>query len=258
MVFNDPFSCFSGWRLFQGQSILDSVEPGKGTHSKFVAAGVLSADQPPRFSAVLEQLIDAFAERPVPLRDVLEVMQSRGYTVLLVLLSFPFCTPIPLPGFSAPFGLVIAIIGLRLALGQKPWLPARLLDTTLPAKFLPRVLTATRRLVRWLEVFLRPRRVEVLRWRPVRHGIGAMIFTCGVLLLLPLPIPFSNGLPAFTVLLLASATLEEDGHAAIAGAMMFVVTLAFFAVLFWGGAEAAGWLHDKFDTLLHRERQGDV
>jgi hypothetical protein len=37
--------------------------------------------------------------------------------------AFPFCTPIPLPGFSLPFGLVIAIIGLRLALGQKPWLP---------------------------------------------------------------------------------------------------------------------------------------
>jgi hypothetical protein len=114
--------------------------------------------RPPRFSEDLERLIAAFAERAVRLRDVLEVMHSRGYTFLLIVLSFPFCTPIPLPGFSMPFGLAIAVIGLRLALGQKPWLPARLLDAKLPAKFFPRLLTATRRLARWLEIAVVARR----------------------------------------------------------------------------------------------------
>ncbi len=206
--------------------------------------------RPPKLSDELARLIGAFAERSVRLREVLGVLHGRGYTVLLILLVFPFCTPIPLPGVSLPFGLVVAFIGLRLALGQKPWLPARLLDTPLPPRFFPALLGATRRLVRWLEVFLRPRLSWLVRWRPVRHVLGALIFICGLLLMLPLPIPFSNGLPAFTVLLLAAAMLEEDGAMAVAGGVMFVLTLGYFAAIFWGGAEMAGWIKDFFGDIL--------
>lgn len=157
-----------------------------------------------------------------------------------------------------PFGLAVAVIGLRLALGQKPWLPARLLDAKLPPKFFPRLLTATRRLVRWLEYLLKPRLGAMLRLAAVRQGMGGMIFVCGLLLVLPLPIPFSNGLPAFTVLLLASAMLEEDGYCMIAATGMFVATLAFYAALLWGGAEMAGWLQERFNAILNRGGNVDL
>jgi hypothetical protein len=152
----------------------------------------------------LQHLIEAFSERSVRLREVLEVTHGRGYTMLLILVTFPFCTPIPLPGLSAPFGLIVAIIGFRLAIGQKPWLPARLLDTELPPRFFPRLLAATRGLARWLEGFLKPRLRPIIRWRLVAHGMGAMILVCGLLMMLPFPLPFSNGLPAMAVLLLAA------------------------------------------------------
>lgn len=195
-------------------------------------------------------MIAAFAERAVRLRDVLEVMHSRGYTVLLILLALPFCTPIPLPGLSGPFGLVIAFIGLRLALGRKPWLPARLLDTQLPPKFFPRFLAATRRLLRWLEHFLKPRLGHLVRWSVARRVIGATICVCGLLMALPFPIPFSNGLPALTVVLLAAAMLEEDGYFAIAGAGMFLLALTFFAALLWGGAELVSFLKVAFGDFF--------
>ena len=57
---------------------------------------------PRRLSEELQRLIESFAERSVRLREVLEVMHGRGYTMLLILVTFPFCTPIPLPSFSAP------------------------------------------------------------------------------------------------------------------------------------------------------------
>jgi hypothetical protein len=203
-----------------------------------------------RLSDEIGRLVAAFAERSVRLREVLEVMRGRGYTMLLVLLTIPFCTPIPLPGFSTPFGAVVAFIGLRLALGQKPWLPARLLDVQLPAKFFPRLLSAARRMVQWLERFLKPRASYIFHWRFVQHGIGAIIFLCGVLMMLPLPIPFSNGLPALTVLLLSAATLEKDGYFAIAGGILFLVTLAFFAVIFWGGTEVVHLLRELFGNFF--------
>ncbi len=214
-----------------------------------------AASGPHRLSDELQHLITLFAERSVRVREVLAVLHKRGYTVLLILLAFPFCTPVPLPGVSIPFGVVIAFIGLRLALGQKPWLPARLLDTELPPKFFPRLLGATRRLVRFLEYFLRPRLSGVLRWPVTRHLVGAMILVCGLLMTLPLPLPFSNGLPAMAVLLLAAAMLEEDGYAAVAGGAVFVLALVYFAGVFWGGTEAVDFLKEVVGDYLQPDDQ---
>lgn len=212
--------------------------------------------KPLRLSEEIAGLIEAFAERSVTLREVLEVLRGRAYTLLVILLALPFCTPIPLPGVSSPFGLAIAVIGFRLALRQKPWLPQRMLDTQVPPRFFGRLLGAARRLIRGLEFFLRPRWTCLLDAKPLHHGYGAIICVGGLLLLLPLPIPLSNGLPAFTVVLIACAILERDGYCLMAGLAVFAMTLCFFGALFWGGTEVAGWLRGHFDTLLGRE--GDV
>ena len=211
-----------------------------------LAGQELVLSKPRRLSEEIEALIAEFGERPLRLREVMAVLRGRAYTLLLLLLAIPFCTPIPLPGLSTLFGVMIALIGFRLALGQKPWLPQRLLDTTLPPGFFTRVLRGARRLVRFLEAFLRPRLSQLVEARIFRHGSGVIILVCGLLLLLPLPIPFSNGLPALTVVLLAGAMLERDGYCLVAGLIAFVLALCFFGALGWGGAEGVGWLKGWF------------
>ena len=187
------------------------------------------------------RLIGLFAERSVTLREVMETLHGRAFALLLILLALPFCTPIPLPGLSTPFGLVIALIGFRLSLRQKPWLPARLLDTVLPPRFFGKLLSAGRRMIRGLEWGLRPRCAFLVNDGVLHHLYGAMIMVSGLLLLLPLPIPFSNFLPALVVVLTSAALLERDGYCAIAGGVVFLVTLCFFTALTWGGAEGIGW-----------------
>lgn len=199
-----------------------------------------------RLSEELERLLATFEHRSVTLREVFEVLHGRGYDMILILLAFPFCTPIPLPGVSTVFGIPVAFIGLRLALGQKPWLPRRVLDHQLPQKFFPKLLGAARRLVRFLEWFLKPRLCWAIRWAPVRHAIGGMILVSGLLLMLPFPIPFSNFIPATTVLFLACSQLEEDGVAALFGGFFFLLTLAYFTALGWGGSEVIHLLHARF------------
>lgn len=212
--------------------------------------------KPLRLSEEIAGLIALLGERSVRLREILAVLHARAYTLLVLLLALPFCTPVPLVGVSTPFGAVIALIGFRLALGQKPWLPRRLLDTTLPSGFFARVLGAARWLVRALEALLRPRFSEWLEHRIIRHGYGVIIFVCGLLLMLPLPIPFTNGLPALTIVLLAGAMLERDGISMAVGLVCFLFTLALFGLLTWGGAEAVGWLKEWFSRLGARESGG--
>lgn len=240
--FDNPFGPSDHGGDGFGGNVRQPERPAPDSPKPRRAAFLPARDRPLKFSDELERLKAAFAERAVCLREVLDVTFHRGYTVLLILLAFPFCTPLPFPGLSMPFGLMIAFIGLRLSLRQKPWLPTQLLDTQLPATFFPRLLPATHRLMRWLELLLKPRLGALVRWRPMQQSMGAMIFVCGLLMLLPLPLPFSNGLPALTVLLLASAVLEEDGYCALAGSGVFLLTLAFFAAILRGGPEVASFL----------------
>ncbi len=190
-----------------------------------------------RLSEELGRLAGLFAERSVTLRELIEVIHGRAYTFLLILLALPFCTPVPLPGLSTPFGLAIALIGFRLALRQKPWLPERLLDVCLPPSFFSILLKAARRLVSCLEWALHPRLSFLVDHGVTQHLYGAVIFVSGALLLLPLPIPLSNMLPALTVALAAAALLERDGYCAIASIFSFAVTICFFAALAWCGTE---------------------
>ncbi len=189
------------------------------------------------FSQELRALTERFARRPVRVAELLDATKGRGFHLLLALITLPFLTPIPLPGFSIPFGLAVALIGARMALGQKPWLPQRLLARELPAGFLPKLLGAASRVVKFLEHFLRPRLLFLHAHSVYRRLSGVLVALSGVFLLLPLPVPFSNGLPAWTVLLLSMAALERDGFFYLAGCAMFLVNVAFLALIAFGGAE---------------------
>jgi hypothetical protein len=195
----------------------------------------------PAFSQELRELMGRLGDSSLSIREVLAATRGRGFELLLLLASLPFVTPIPLPGLSTPLGSLVFLVGTRLALGRRPWLPDWVLDRRMPPRFLGAVLGAARRMVRCLEVLLRPRLEYLHGGRIVGHAIGIMIMVSGALLLLPLPFPFSNGLPASTVILLTASAMERDGLCLIAGVGAFVCTIAYFALLVFGGAWLLEW-----------------
>ncbi|MEI6035553.1 MAG: exopolysaccharide biosynthesis protein [Verrucomicrobiae bacterium] len=72
----------------------------------------LSTDGTQRLSRALRELADSLPGERTQLGDLMDRLQGRVYTLLLVLLCLPFCQPIALPGLSTPFGVVIALLGL--------------------------------------------------------------------------------------------------------------------------------------------------
>src|SRR5688572_3680575 len=189
----------------------------------------------PAFSAELEELLARFENRPVRLVEILEATQGRGYHLLLILIALPFVGPIPLPGFSIPFGLVVALLGLRLALDRGPWLPQRLLQREVSTLALRQFMAATSGIVRTIEVLVRPRLGFVPDHVIFSRIAGVLIAASGALLMLPFPLPFSNSLPAWTVLLLSAGALGRDGLFFFAGCLMFLISVAFFALVVFGG-----------------------
>jgi hypothetical protein len=198
---------------------------------------------PPKLSEELGAVIAELQTSGVTLRKLMVVLQGRGYVLLILLLALPFASPIPLVGFSTPFGLLIMLIAMRLALGRKPWIPQRMLDAPLSGRGFHRFFGVTRRIVKGFEYFLRPR-LAWLTSSPILLQLHAVpIFAAAALLLLPIPVPFSNSLPAYCILLIAAGLIERDGLFIICGYFALVVAAAFIAIIGILGVEG-------FDMIL--------
>ena len=203
----------------------------------------IRANQPPprKLSVELAELRDRSADRVITLREVIYTLQGRAYMLLVLLLALPFITPVPLPGLSTPFGLAIAVIALRLSLGQRPWLPMKLQRKQLPPGFFRKVFSVAERVLHFFERFLRPR----LTWftdTPFLAQLHALLMLiAAVVLLLPLPVPFTNSFPAWTILLVAAGLLERDGLFILAGYLVFIAGVFYFIFL---GEATAALLHE--------------
>lgn len=198
----------------------------------------IAVPTPVRLTDLLDQVAcDCANLGQVSLGDLIIRLNDRATIVLLALFALPFITPVPTAGFSMPFGLAAAVIGVGIAMGRQPPWPQRLLRLNLPAGLVGRLISAGSQVWRQVDRLLRPRPLWVVTataWRWL-HGIIAVV--SGILLALPLPIPFTNALPAITLLILAAGLMQRDGLALLAAHVVFVLTFAFFALLAWLGWE---------------------
>lgn len=190
----------------------------------------------PRFSDDLRAILGSHAKEGITIGEFEAAMKGRGFAVLLIIFTIPFCLPLPLPGLSSPFGLAILLIGARLGMGMRPWLPAFVLRRKITPEFLQKLIPATIRIVAPLEKIIRPR-LGILFFPGARHLVGWSIALGGLLLCLPLPIPFTNVIPAVPVLLLALGLMERDGMVLLAGYVLLAVAVASFGAMAYFGTE---------------------
>jgi hypothetical protein len=189
---------------------------------------------PRRLSEDLGDLQRHFAARSVTLREVIAVLRGRAYLLLVVVLALPFCAPISPPGLSTPLGAVIVLISLRLALGRRPWLPEWIQDKRLPPGFFLKFFGVAAGLLRFMEIFLRPRATAFVEAPLLRNLHAVVMLAAAGFLMLPLPIPLTNTFPGWVIILIAAGLLERDGAFVAAGYGMFAAGVVFFTLL--GGA----------------------
>ena len=149
--------------------------------------------------------------------------------MLLILLPLPFCF-IAIPGLSTPFGIAICLISGCLVMGREPWLPRFILRRRLSTSRAAQLLTGTIKVVRQLEKFVRPRLAFLHAGPGMLRLIGFGIVIAGLGLMLPLPIPFSNSIPAWAVVLLAIGMMEKDGLCVLLGHLTAVATWIFIGL----------------------------
>jgi hypothetical protein len=184
---------------------------------------------PSRLSTDLEALHARMKDQSLTLGELKQALKGRGSAMLLVLLAFPFCF-IAIPGLSMPFGIAICCIGICMLVGCEPWLPRFIMRRRLSTTRSNQLLTGAIKLARKLESFVRPR-LGFLHAGPTMLrliGLGIVIASLG--LMLPLPIPFSNSIPAWAVVLLAIGMMEKDGLCVLLGHLTVIATWVFIGL----------------------------
>ena len=166
-----------------------------------------------RLSSDLRDLLREANGRALTLGELETILQGRGFALFILLLSLPSLFPISIPGLSIPFGIVVMLLGLRVATGQKPSLPRLILRYEVKYATLEAMVNFGLKLCAYMEKVVRPRMHFLQRWPGMVNLIGVGIASGGLQLLLPLPplIPFSNFIPALSVVLLTAGLSERDG-----------------------------------------------
>jgi hypothetical protein len=200
-----------------------------------------------KLSDALRRLLQEAGGRPMQIREMIEILRGRGLQMMIVLLCLPFLSPVTIPGISTPFGLAIALCGLRIAFGHKPWLPAMILNRSISYHALEKMVQAGCRIYGKIEKVLRPRLSFFLVGPGMNMLVGAAIAISGVALALPIPPPFlfTNTIPGFAIVFLALGLMERDGALVIIGHILTVLAVTYVVLIGVLGKELlsyiAGW-----------------
>ncbi|MFZ4483005.1 MAG: exopolysaccharide biosynthesis protein [Chthoniobacterales bacterium] len=197
-------------------------------------------------SEELESLLVLADGKPLKLRTVVEHLHFRGLPALIVLLCVPFLFPVSVPGLSMPFGLAIALCGLRLGLGHKLWMPDFLLRREVSAEVLAKLVGGAARFYRRVEKLVKPRMHFLQRWPGMLNLLGFMIMIGGVLLSLPIPPPFplTNTIPGLAIIFMALGLMERDGVCILIGYAFALVAFFYIGMIFLLGTAGVQYLWD--------------
>ncbi|XFA73857.1 exopolysaccharide biosynthesis protein [Thermosynechococcaceae cyanobacterium Okahandja] len=207
-----------------------------------LAQAFLTPSDSPDTAAVLTQ-------QQVTLADILELAGERTFGFLMVVLSLPSALPIPAPGYSTPFGIVLLILGLQLAWGvPTPWLPPRLRRRSMPRTHAQKIIRAALPWLRRLELISRPRLRAICTSRGGQLLLGAAVSLMAISMILP--IPGTNTLPAIGIFITGFGLLDDDGLISLAGLVVclmgLVVTTSILVALIWGGSSVLDMLKGAF------------
>jgi hypothetical protein len=181
-----------------------------------------------RMSAALAAAVASVHDPAVTLRDLLASLGEQGLLVFCGVLAAPFLLPVTVPGMSTVLGLPMLLIGFAVMVSRVPWLPERLLNHSLPAVTVRKVL---QKVVGWAERFehlVRPRWLALTGGRVINVVNGALVIVAVLLLMAPIPlVPFVNSIPALAIMLLCFGMAERDGAVIALGYVTTLLSAAY-------------------------------
>lgn len=194
-----------------------------------------------RLSAVMTHLLELCKKDTLTLGEFLHALSLYGHMMVCLIFSIPFLLPVPLPGLSTIFGLVIGIAGTQLLFGKDPWVPVSWRSRQISTHLVSKILEFLRKILLKTETVVKPRLRFFARHPGFVKFNGAVILILAGLLALPMP-PGFNLPPALAIIVLSIGSIERDGVWIMAGYALAALNVIFFGVFFSIGLEGVRML----------------
>ena len=175
----------------------------------------------------------------IKLIDILELAGKRVFGFLFIILSLPSALPIPAPGYSIPFGILILILAVQFTLGTRiPWFPKKLLNSSIKSETARAFIRKSQPWLKRIELLARPRMTYICTSTVTRVFIGLIIILMSVSMMIP--IPGTNTLPAVGIFIIGFGIQENDGLVTFIGLIVCsiasILSASILMVAIWGGS----------------------
>lgn len=168
-----------------------------------------TSDKTLRISELLQRFLTQHQGDEVRLRELFDAMGDRAFGPTLLMCAIPEALPLPIPGISAFVAMPLMLVSGQLVLGfQQPWLPDWLLDQSFKQEHCEQIISGAIPFLEKLEGFVKPR-WSLFTSPEAERYVGVMVLLLG--LIIALPIPFGNMLPAIAIVLICLGLIEKDG-----------------------------------------------
>lgn len=184
-----------------------------------------------RLSEKLQGLLDTHQEKGIHLQEALSTLGREGFGIALILLSFPSALPVPAPGYSTPFGLLILCLVYQLFRDyERIELPKRFESLKIGPSVTRKGLGFAIAVLRKMEFFLSARLTFLFK-KGGRHLLAAAVAIMASLMILP--IPLTNTAPAMVIFLMGVSMMEDDGLAALIALALSALGIAIYTGLLY-------------------------
>lgn len=190
----------------------------------------------------------------VTLQELLTLAEERVFGVLFVVLALPSALPVPAPGYSVPFGIMIFLLSVQMIAGSKqPWFPQKFSTHPVALSTVQGILKKALPRLRNIEAITRPRFLPICTSVPGRILIGCILALMGISMMIP--IPGTNTVPAIGIFVTGFGLLEDDGAISLGGLVISLfgaaITISILVAFIWGGSSLIeiikGWLESLWN-----------
>lgn len=202
------------------------------------------------FANAISKISSENSNNDISLKEFLEITEDRGRLIVCMILATPFLIPISIPGSSIPFGIGIMFIGISLIF-NRPLIPEFILEYRIKKETVYKILKGSISVLNKFEKVIKPR-VQFTMNNYVNILNSILLVFSAFLLMLPIPIPLTDTLPAYSIFLLSAGILERDGYLIIISYALIIITAVYFGLIIVLGFEAIYIIASYFGISLPR------
>jgi hypothetical protein len=173
-----------------------------------------------RTSEILEEILQSSDNHQVTVREFVDRLSDRTFGLVIVVFSMIDAI---VPFASTVFSIPIILVAIQMILGQhKIWIPKRVAEKKFSQRTIKKALKRSIPTLKFMEKFIKPRAL----W--VTSNIGERVIAFVILILalvVALPAPGFNLLPALCMCFLAIGIMERDGMMLIIGSIFSIATV---------------------------------